>query len=222
MKGPNPSARAALMDQEILDVATALFAKNGYTGTSTQDIGDQVGLDKTSLYYYFRSKEEILFQVLVRLRERGQLRMHAIEALDAPPDERLAATIRSHGTEIRDHHDEAKVYLVESRHVTGEHRREVARFYRAYERQIEQLIIEGQAAGLFDPTFDPFVVTRGLLAMLNGLFTTRPGVDARYIDQSVETYVRLVLSGLRPPAGSTNRSSTKRAQGRRPTARGAG
>jgi AcrR family transcriptional regulator len=205
MKGPNPSARAALMDQEILDVATELFAKNGYTATSTQDIGERVGLDKTSLYYYFRSKEEILFQVLRRLRERGEERIMRIEALEVPADEKLAAAIRAHGIEIRDHGDEAKVYLVESRHVVGSHRAEMNRYHRAYERHLQQMIVDGQEAGLFDPALDPLIVTRGMLAMLNGLFTTRRALDPRYIDASVETYVRLILAGLRPPRPSPSR-----------------
>jgi AcrR family transcriptional regulator len=216
MKGAHPSARASLMDQEILDVAMELFAKNGYTGTSTQDIGDRVGLDKTSLYYYFRSKEEILFRVLARLRENGELRRHRIEALDVPPDEKLAAAIRAHGVEIRDQHDEAKVYLVESRHVVGKHRADLARFNRAYEKHFEELIIAGQHAGMFDPALDPTVVTRGLLAMLNGLFTTRRSVDPVYIDESVETYIRLILAGLRPqPPTARPRSSTPRRPAKR-------
>src|SRR5262249_44046897 len=167
MKGPHPSARAALMDQEILDVALELFAKNGYTGTSTQDIGDRVGLDKTSLYYYFRSKQEILFQVVARLRERGDLRMMRIESLDVAADERLAAAIRAHCREIRDHRDEAQVYLIESRHIVGKHRVELARFHRAYEHRLQQLILAGQEEGLFDPALDPLIVTNGMLAMLN-------------------------------------------------------
>src|SRR5262249_52379310 len=94
----------------------------------------------------------------------------------------------------------------------GAHRREVTHFYRAYERQLEQLIVDGQAAGLFDSGFDPFVVTRGTLAMLNGLFSSRRGVDRHYIDQSVDTYVRLLLARLRPqPAGARRRGPTKRA-----------
>jgi len=208
------------MDQEILDVALELFAKNGYTGTSTQDIGDRVGLDKTSLYYYFRSKEEILFQVVARLRERGDLRMMRIESLDVPADERLAAAIRAHCREIRDHRDEAQVYLIESRHVVGKHRAELARFHRAYEHRLQQLIVAGQEEGLFDPALDPLIVTNGMLAMLNGLFNTRRSVDPEYMDNSTETYVRLILAGLRPqaPGVGTRPPSGKRPPKRRPAA----
>ena len=200
------------MDQDILDAATELFAANGYTGTSTRDIGERVGLDKTSLYYYFRSKEEILFQVLTRLRDRGELRMQAIESLDVTADERLAAAIRAHGREIRDQQAESRVFLIESRHVVGGHRAELSRFRRSYENHFCDLIKQGQSDGLFDPKLDPMVVTRGLLAMVNGIFYWQRAVKVEAFDGIVETYIGLILDGIRTSkAAAVRPRRTKRA-----------
>jgi AcrR family transcriptional regulator len=46
--------------QNVLDVALALFAQQGYDATSLQDIADEVGLTKAAVYYHFRSKVTIL------------------------------------------------------------------------------------------------------------------------------------------------------------------
>jgi len=46
--------------ERILAAALALFAGQGYAGTSIRDIAETVGVTKAALYYHFRSKEEIL------------------------------------------------------------------------------------------------------------------------------------------------------------------
>ena len=52
---PNPDKQA-----EIFSAALHLFQEKGYHGTSMQDLADAVGMQKASLYYYIRSKEELL------------------------------------------------------------------------------------------------------------------------------------------------------------------
>ena len=45
---------------QILQVASALFARHGFAGTSTRDIAREVGLSQPALYKHFGSKQEIL------------------------------------------------------------------------------------------------------------------------------------------------------------------
>lgn len=52
---------------EILDVAQELFELNGYDATSTNDILAKIGIARGTLYYHFKSKEEILDAVIVRM-----------------------------------------------------------------------------------------------------------------------------------------------------------
>ena len=58
---------AAERKNEILDAAEELFAARGYEETSTGDILDRVGIARGTLYYHFRSKEEILDALIERL-----------------------------------------------------------------------------------------------------------------------------------------------------------
>lgn len=62
---------AEVRKSEILDAAQRLFATKGYDGTSTTDILREVGIARGTLYYHFRSKEEILDAVIARTT--GQL-----------------------------------------------------------------------------------------------------------------------------------------------------
>jgi AcrR family transcriptional regulator len=51
--------------QEILQAARECFARFGYDKTTLDDIGAIVGLNKASLYYYYKNKEAIFGEVIV-------------------------------------------------------------------------------------------------------------------------------------------------------------
>ncbi len=55
---------------EILDAAERLFAAKGFDGTSTNDILEEVGIARGTLYYHFKSKEDILDAMIERLTAR--------------------------------------------------------------------------------------------------------------------------------------------------------
>ena len=46
--------------EKILETALTLFAKNGYDGTSVEQIAQDVGIKAPSLYKHFKGKEDIL------------------------------------------------------------------------------------------------------------------------------------------------------------------
>ena len=51
---------------EILDVAQRLFTTKGFDNTSTNDILNEIGIARGTLYYHFKSKEEILDAMIDR------------------------------------------------------------------------------------------------------------------------------------------------------------
>ena len=87
---------AAERKNEILDAAEELFAARGYEETSTGDILDRVGIARGTLYYHFKSKEDILDALIDRVN--GILIAKAKEAAadrSLPVVERLIRTIMS-------------------------------------------------------------------------------------------------------------------------------
>ncbi|WP_227985013.1 TetR/AcrR family transcriptional regulator [Nocardia spumae] len=53
-------------EEEILDAAAELFITHGFAGTSTRMIATAVGIQQSTIYHYFSTKEEILDNLLTR------------------------------------------------------------------------------------------------------------------------------------------------------------
>ena len=63
-------------EKKIIDKAWELFAKNGYEETKVEDITKDLGISKGSFYTYFATKEELLYEVL------GKIKKEVIEKLE--------------------------------------------------------------------------------------------------------------------------------------------
>lgn len=50
----------------ILDVARKLIVQYGYGKTTLDDIANAIGIKKSSLYYYYKNKEDIIYEVIMR------------------------------------------------------------------------------------------------------------------------------------------------------------
>ena len=70
----------------ILEAALALFAQNGYLGTSMSDIAGQLGITKAALYKHYASKQEILDRIVERMNEMDDERAKAYEMPETAPD----------------------------------------------------------------------------------------------------------------------------------------
>ena len=99
--------------EEILDMATALFAQHGYSDTITQELAEKLQVGKGTLYRYFPSKRELFLaavdRVMRRLRERVDAGLAGIEA----PLERIAQAIRGHLAFFAEHPEYVELLIQE-------------------------------------------------------------------------------------------------------------
>lgn len=81
---------------EILDVASELFVQKGFEGASTNDILEKVGIARGTLYYHFKSKEEILDAIVERINQQVVERLEEIVCKkEIPIMERLVLAVRA-------------------------------------------------------------------------------------------------------------------------------
>jgi len=63
-RSQQPSRPGATAREEILDAAAELFTIQGFANTSTRSIADAVGIRQSSLYHHFKTKDDILEDLL--------------------------------------------------------------------------------------------------------------------------------------------------------------
>lgn len=75
---PSTVARRRIVENEIVEHAARLFAERGFAGTSVQDIADAMGVSRPSLYYYFKSKDELLASLVTEVTEGAAAQIRAV------------------------------------------------------------------------------------------------------------------------------------------------
>lgn len=172
---------------EILDYATEVFAEKGYEGASMRDLSRLSGISLAGLYYYFDSKEELLyliqkhtFSVIVdRLRERL--------AASNDPEERIRIFVHNHVDYAIAKQKAMKVLSHEDDVLKNGHGAELAAIKREYYRicvglvddlaKAERLKRLGQYAAAAGGVSTRTAVM-GLFGMMNWLYTWyKPRVD---------------------------------------------
>ena len=155
---------------EIISVACSLFSRKGYSATSLKEIADQVGLHKTSLFHYFRNKEEILMEVMDKgLREY-------VDVLDDPAidpnlkaEEKLWVALEKQVSVICKYKDYINVGLNEIKSLSPGNREKYNAKRKQYGKRFEQIILEIQGdygSGLFKG-LNFKIVNLGILGMCN-------------------------------------------------------
>jgi len=83
---------------EIYKTVAALFASNGYERTSIRDITRELGMSTSSLYYYFKSKKELLFDLMNDGMDESLSAIEAICGSVLSPSEKMEKVLKFYTT----------------------------------------------------------------------------------------------------------------------------
>jgi len=189
----------------ILSSAAALMARNGYGQTSIRDVARETKLSLAGMYYYFQSKEDLLYKIQHRtfaslLEEQEEVASGGIDGR-----ERLRSLIGTHLSFYTRHFNEMKICTFELQSLTGERYREVEELRRRYFRLTAGIVGEilagrGPAA---EREAEARHYTLFIFGMLNWIFMWfDPERDAP-LEDLTDRLVHLALHGLTgtsPPA----------------------
>jgi AcrR family transcriptional regulator len=82
--------------EEILDAAAQLFARDGYSNTTTQGLADLLQVGKGTIYRYFPTKRELFLAAVDRLMRQLQARLDASVENVADPLKRMGRVVRAY------------------------------------------------------------------------------------------------------------------------------
>ena len=89
----SPKLPAEKRRQQLLRSARRLFMKKGVRTTSTDEIAHEAGLTKGALYFHFKNKEDILFELVRRMHEESLAAVATMPKRKASPADLLRALL---------------------------------------------------------------------------------------------------------------------------------
>jgi AcrR family transcriptional regulator len=147
----------------IRQISAQLFASRGYNAVGIAEIGDAAGLARGALYYHIGSKEDLLYNIVIRyitdLVDAG----HRILAEVQDPPTRIRSLSRHLIRTIATHLSELTVCFREVNALTGERHRLVSELHSQYQAIWSQVLTDGAEKRIFRRL--PPVALKGILGM---------------------------------------------------------
>jgi len=177
---------------ELLHAAARLFRDMGYEKTTVRDLGNAVGIQSGSLFYHFRSKEEILVAVMALGISRTTDHLQAALDQSDTLQEKLAALFHVHLNSLLGENQAAiEVMLYEWRSVSAEARPGLIVLRDRYEQLWQQVLDQAAQAGLVKQ--DSGLLRRTLLGSLHWTVQWYDPQGPLGVDELAEHMLALVL-----------------------------
>jgi AcrR family transcriptional regulator len=183
-------------EQEIIAVAARLFKEKGYRATTLEDIAAAVGMLKGSLYYYIRSKEELLYLVVRDPIRQAYKALEEIVASEAPVKVKIARAIGNHMTVFHQHYPHIAVYLHDYHHLMQQLEKNTLETPRHYQQLWATLLEQGVATGEVRSDLDIKVTGYAILGMCNWIYRWYNPQGTLSAEEIAGIFTTLVLEGL--------------------------
>lgn len=199
-----PSAVYLERRNNLLAAAAAVIKRKGLDAASMNDIAEEFGADRASVYYYYSSKQEI-FQALVRNAvEENVVLAEEIARGNDEPGKRLQCIVELLLDSYERQYPLMHLYIQEDMRRAGP---ELQALAHRFEEAISRILDEGIDCGEFTPDLDSHVVAMAILGAVN--WTHRWFVPGKRLSGAEigSTFAHLFLTGL--TGGSAHRRRTR-------------
>ena len=199
---PRASVDGRTVPERLLLAATALFANQGFEGTSVQEIVGAAGVTKGAMYHYFSAKDDLLYEIYTRILAMQMERLEKVVAEGSPVETRLhTATADVVVTAIENL--PASTVFFRSLYLLGaDKQRAIRRERRRYHEMFRSLIEEGQRSGVFRADITADLSADYFFGALHHLPFWYQSTGKLSRQEVARSFADLFLAGLRPvPVG---------------------
>ena len=182
--------------EEVLHSAANIFFAKGFHATSIEDVARDVGMLKGSLYYYIKSKEDLLFRLLMAGIEDGDAFIARQIDPAGDPLEQLESAIRAQIDYIIQNRVPFGLFLHEFDSLSGKRQHKLISVMARYNSRFVDLVRRGQEKGTVVEG-EPWIVVNGILGMCNWLYRWYDPDHEADPDRIKNIFVRIIFDGIR-------------------------
>jgi AcrR family transcriptional regulator len=179
--------------QETIETALRLLTERGYANLNMDELAEEVGISKPTLYQYFNSKDELLAQAFVYMMEKTEAQI--LENSELSPMELLEKFLRStFESAVNERHIMTQIDFEVMRTII--HRYPYVKEHFAQVRQKLAVVVErGQAQGEIDPTIPGWVMLNFVMSLQrtinNPFMKDAPHRSEEEINEGIESVIRM-------------------------------
>lgn len=206
------SSRVSLPDlrtfpsDRVLDAAAALFWRKGYAAASTRELAAALGMEKASLYYHFRKKEDVLYAICVTCLEHGIRTVTEAVQKAATPTDKVQTLIRAHLRAILDSPDRYATTLTELRSLGPRRRKKVMELRDQHESFVRSVLQNAQNEGIVRKDISVKYLSLSLLDLLNySMFWFQHGKNLS-TENLADLFITIFLNGVAANPGVVSTS----------------
>ena len=157
--------------------AAALFREKGFNGTSMAELASEVGINKSSLYHHFPSKQALLSEIIELTVNRVTPLVQEVAEAASPIRERLGRAVALHTVEAIHDQDAVACFIEEGRYLAPDYMTAHVAMRDHYESIFQAMFSEGIASGEFVKQ-DIGLAVKAILGMSNSVVRWyQPGGD---------------------------------------------
>lgn len=187
--------RSSNRKEQIVQVASTLFSKRGFAGTSVRDIAEMMGMEAASLYNHIHSKEELLQDICFHMADRFINAIEEVNDIYFNGEQKLRMAVKNHVKILTENWEEAQVFLREWRHLSDEKLPTFINLRDQYEKGIQNIIQTGMDENVFQEIDKKFAALN-ILSSLNWIVEWYKPDGKMKPEELAEKLTDFVLTGL--------------------------
>ncbi len=184
--------------EEIIAVALRLIEENGFPKTSMREIAVSANMGKSSLYDFFKTKDEIVVYAVEKEIEKTIQKVQRIIAEESSPEQCLRKIMLNHLGVPKQYRTVLMWLNTESDYLEEEYQKRLKTARYAYQDIIKSVIENGVTAGIFRKT-DVDLMARLLInSVIAIVYTSRPSASP---EKMLEETMNIFLHGIMNDGG---------------------
>ena len=200
-QSPRPTAarsksKSGTRLEEVLHSAANIFFAKGFHATSIEDVARDVGMLKGSLYYYIKSKDDLLFQLLLAGIEDGDAFIAKQIDPRGDPVEQLERAIRAQIDYIIQNKVPFGLFLHEFDSLPGKRQHKLTAVMARYNNRFVELVQKGQKQGKLMEG-EPWIIVNGMLGMCNWLYRWYDTDHVSDPERIKQAFIEMIFRGIR-------------------------
>ncbi|MBW2206757.1 MAG: TetR family transcriptional regulator [Deltaproteobacteria bacterium] len=183
-----------IMKEKILESAIDLFYKAGFVKASIRDISQKVGIAKSSVYEHFKSKDDILYQIIIDLNTFVVRELKQAASMHDSPLESLRAMIFWQVCVTTEKRKEVKIYIEEQYQLPPRLRKSALKGHRQVYKLYYDKICEINQDLL--PDMNRIAMAFANFGMINWVYRWFREDGEMTIEEVAEVIIRIFFNGI--------------------------